>query len=135
MLQFLFKNIKEFQDELLETKINQLLFIDVFKMALQQSRWIIARILIENIDINIDQIIFENKITPLHLAAKHGQVELVENFVLKTTLVDALDNNGETALQYAADRGHIDAACTLFAASSNSKSEEIIGRLKPKLKL
>ena len=63
--------------------------------------------------------------TPLHWAARRGHNETVDRLIQKGSAnVQAIDNNGFTALHLAAQEGFIDATLALLANKSNSDSRD-----------
>lgn len=54
-------------------------------------------------------IVDTNGWTPLHMASKHGNSDIVQYLVEKQSAsLDATDHNGRTSLWLAAKRGHLD---------------------------
>ena len=56
--------------------------------------------------------------TPLICAASGGKAELVHDLLLRGSIVDAEDNNGEQALGIAARLGHLGVIKTLIKAGA-----------------
>ena len=64
---------------------------------------------------------------PLHVAAEHGCLEVVEFLISKNCDVDAGDNAGVKPLHLAAIGNHIEVAKALFAAGANPNLDDKIG--------
>ena len=54
--------------------------------------------------------------TPLHYAARHGILDLVRDLLDDHAFVDAADEAGWTALDYAAEQGHTETVDVLRQA-------------------
>ncbi|RWS25067.1 Ankyrin repeat domain-containing protein 50-like protein [Leptotrombidium deliense] len=67
--------------------------------------------------------------TPLHLAAKHGNVDVIEALcdVGGDTLINSKDNDGNIALHESALNGHVD-ACKILMAEDNVNSLSHCGK-------
>jgi len=58
------------------------------------------------------------KVTPLHLAAAEGHVDVVRFLLKKGAAVYAADNSGKTALHFAAEGGHVGVAGLLLESAA-----------------
>lgn len=74
-----------------------------------------------------DQYDLVSGLMPLHIAAEHGRLEVVEFLISKRVDVDAGDNAGVKALHLAAINNHIEVAKALFAAGANPDLEDKSG--------
>ena len=63
----------------------------------------------------------KNGATPLHLAAKKGQKEIVEALLTVGADVNAKDNLNHTPLHFAHKRGHKEIAEALLTAGANAE--------------
>mmetsp|Transcript_95969 Transcript_95969/g.277142 ORF Transcript_95969/g.277142 Transcript_95969/m.277142 type:complete len:163 (+) Transcript_95969:48-536(+) len=69
--------------------------------------------------------------TSLMVAARHGQVDVVERF-LETSCsqpqLDVVDQNGDTALIIAAREGHLDVVKKLLSAGADTAPKNLAGK-------
>ncbi len=67
--------------------------------------------------------------TPLHRAAYQNQLEVVELLLQNQDIkIDALDDQGATALHHAAARGWVEVAGILLTAGANAEIRDVEGR-------
>ena len=60
----------------------------------------------------------EDGLTPLHVASLHGHVQIVDQLLLAQADFDSADDNGATALQYAAQEGAAQLVARLLPLAS-----------------
>ena len=60
----------------------------------------------------------EAGLTPLHVASLHGHVQIVDQLLLAQADFDSADDNGATALQYAAQEGAAQLVARLLPLAS-----------------
>lgn len=70
---------------------------------------------------------FENGNTPLHIAAKKGQVGIAEFLISKNVSIDAKNLSGSTPLHEAVRNGNVDVALLLLNANANPNARDANG--------
>ena len=65
-----------------------------------------------------------NGMTPIHLAAKNGHIEVLKMLMTSTYKPNKPDKNGDTPLQFATANGHIEVVKILLKCMISSLNEE-----------
>jgi ankyrin repeat protein len=90
-------------------------YTDVLSMWLQQP----------NVDVNAQT---HHKTTPLLVASEHGELECVQQLLAVDGInLDAMDDDGDTALSCAANKGHVTIVALLIKNGANVNAVGVLG--------
>ena len=67
---------------------------------------------------------FNNKLTPLHLASRHGHEDIARLLLEHGADATAQDNNGWTPLHWTSHHGHEDTACLLLEHGADATAQD-----------
>ena len=70
----------------------------------------------------------KNGLTPLHLAAKHGLTNIVEQLLSNKAEINARDKQRRTALSFAAEEGHLDVLTLLLTKEAELEIRDKSGK-------
>jgi ankyrin repeat protein/preprotein translocase subunit SecA len=97
-------------------------------LAAEEGKLTIVKLLLDNLGQGIDlNTLDQNGYTPLHIAAKQGYLELVEEFVNRGSDINIQDGTGATALHGAIESGNLKLVEALIALGANKQAKDARG--------